>query len=166
MVGAEPEIFPRVAAILHAISPNVFHAGALGSGHAAKLCNNLLSSSIRLATMETMALAAKTGVAPEVMVSILNAGGGGSYWLAKYGEELFVRGEIARSFTLGLINKDVSLACQMGGDAGMPMVIGNLVRAIYQIALNKFSSDTPVNMMAHTVERLTGARILPGPVEN
>lgn len=161
MVGADPEAYARVEPVLKSISPNVFHTGGLGNGHVSKLCNNLLSSSIRLATMEAIALASKNGVAPEVIVKILNAGGGGSYWLGKYGEQLFVRGEIARTFTLGLINKDVTLACQMGANAGMPMFIGNLVRNYYQMAVNEFSPDMPVNNLAYLVEKMTNSSIVP-----
>lgn len=161
MVGANPEAFAKVEPVLKTISPNVFHTGDLGNGHVSKLCNNLLSSSIRLATMEAIALASKNGVAPEVIVKILNAGGGGSYWLGKYGEQLFVRGEIARTFTLGLINKDVRLACEMGANASMPMFIGNLVRNYYQMAVNEFSPDMPVNNLAYMVERMTNSQIVP-----
>lgn len=161
MVGAAPEAYATVEPVLKTISPNVFHTGGLGNGHVSKLCNNLLSSSIRLATMEAIALASKNGVSPEVIVKILNAGGGGSYWLGKYGEQLFVRGEIARTFTLGLINKDVTLACQMGANAGMPMFIGNLIRNYYQMAVNEFSPDMPVNNLAYLVERMTDSNIVP-----
>lgn len=161
MVGANPEAYAMVEPVLKSISPNVFHTGDLGNGHVSKLCNNLLSSSIRLASMEAIALAQKNGVAPEVIVKILNAGGGGSYWLGKYGEQLFVRGEIARTFTLGLINKDVSLACQMGASAGMPMFVGNLIRNYYQMAVNEFSPDMPVNNLAYMVERMTNSSIVP-----
>lgn len=161
MVGAEPEAFAKAEPVLRSISPNVVHAGGSGNGHVAKLCNNLLSSSIRLATMEAIALGQKNGVEPATLVKILNGGGGGSYWLGKYGEQLFGRGEIAKTFTLGLINKDVTLACQMGANSGMPMFIGNLIRNYYQMAVNEFAPDMPVNNLAYMVERLTNSQIVP-----
>lgn len=161
MVGASDEAYAKVEPVLKAISPNVFHTGGLGNGHVSKLCNNLLSSSIRLASMEAIALAQKNGVPPEAIVKVFNAGGGGSYWLGKYGEQLFVKGEIAKTFTLGLINKDVTLACQMGANAGMPMFIGNLIRNYYQMAVNEFSPDLPVNNLALMVERMTNSQIVP-----
>lgn len=161
MVGASPEDFERVRPVLARISPNVFHAGGPGGGHVAKLCNNLLSSGIRLMTMEAIALGAKNGVSPEALVRILGAGGGGSYWLGKYGEQLFVRGEIARTFTLGLILKDVTLACQMGASAGMPMFLGNQARNFYQMAVNEFAPDMPVNNIAYLIEKVTDAAIVP-----
>ena len=78
IVGATPEQYTRVQPILAAISPDVFHAGGIGTGHTMKLVNNLLSCAQRLLTFEGMALAAKNGIEPRAAVEMLLASGGGT----------------------------------------------------------------------------------------
>ena len=75
MLGATEAQRERLAPIFADISPNLFHAGAVGAGQVVKLVNNLISHSQRLLTQEGMALAVKNGVAPERAAEILIAGG-------------------------------------------------------------------------------------------
>ena len=82
MVGCADEQYARVQTLLHRISPNVCRAGELGSGHAVKLVNNLVSGIIRWATLEGVALAAKLGVCPQSAVEIMSAGGARNDWMA------------------------------------------------------------------------------------
>jgi 3-hydroxyisobutyrate dehydrogenase len=161
MVGCDGHTFTTILPVLRTISSNVFHAGETGCGHVAKLANNLLSSSIRMATLECITLAVKNGLSPEVAIQIFSAGGGGSFWLNKYGQSLMVEGKLGGTFALGLINKDVRLACQLGVDVGMPMFFGNLSRSMYQMALNTYASDDPVNTIAFLVEKISGADFIP-----
>src|SRR5207253_1392880 len=71
MIGAAPAQYERIAPVLRCISPNLFHAGGVGTGHVAKLANNLLSGGQRLLSIEAMTLAVKNGIAPETAVNII-----------------------------------------------------------------------------------------------
>ncbi|UVF76659.1 NAD(P)-dependent oxidoreductase [Gordonia mangrovi] len=75
MVGASDDQCARASEVLSAISPNIFHAGDVGAGHAMKLVNNVISGAQRLLTLEGLALAAKNGVAPAEAIEILKSGG-------------------------------------------------------------------------------------------
>ena len=75
MLGAGEAERARIAPVLAAISPHVFHAGDVGAGQAMKLVNNLVSGAQRLLSLEGMALAAKNGVEPARALEILAAGG-------------------------------------------------------------------------------------------
>jgi 3-hydroxyisobutyrate dehydrogenase len=161
MVGSDAATFEKVKPIFDAITPNVFHAGEIGAGQVIKLANNLLSGGTRLLSLEAVTLAVKNGVSAETAVNILLASGGANFWLGKYGESLLVRGEIPSSFTLGLIHKDVKLACQMGVDSGMPMFFGSPAKEFYQMAINAYSPDTPVNTIALLMEKVANANFIP-----
>lgn len=161
MVGAEPAQFDRVEPVLRAISPNVFHAGGIGCGHVVKLANNLLSAGTRLMTLEAMALAVKNGVEGEKALAIMMAGGGRNFWMEKYMADHILTGKLKAAFALGLLHKDVRLACQLGQDSGMPMLFGNLAKDFYQMALNEYSFDAPVNVVALTMDRITGSHVVP-----
>jgi ABC-type glutathione transport system ATPase component len=44
-----------------------------------------------------------------------------------------VRGNLNVGFTLGLMLKDVRLACKLGSDSGVPMLYGSLTREFFQM---------------------------------
>jgi len=161
MVGSDDATMTKVKPILEAISPNVFHVGGVGTGHVAKLANNLLSGGTRLMSLEAVTLAVKNGISADMAVKVLLAGGGYNFWLNKYGDSLLVRGELGSSFTLGLIHKDVKLACQMGADSGMPMLFGNMAKEFYQMTINAYAHDMPVNNIGYMMEKVANANFIP-----
>lgn len=161
MVGADAAQFDRIGPVLRTISPNVFHAGGIGCGHVVKLANNLLSAGTRLMTLEAMALAVKNGVEGEKALAIMLASGGRNFWMEKYMADYILTGKLKAAFALGLLHKDVRLACQLGQDSGMPMFFGNQAKDFYQMALNEFSFDAPVNVVALTMDRIAGSRVVP-----
>lgn len=161
MVGADATQFDRIGPVLRAISPNVFHAGGVGCGHVVKLANNLLSAGTRLMTLEAMALAVKNGVEGEKALAIMMASGGRNFWMEKYMADYILTGKLKAAFALGLLHKDVRLACQLGQDSSMPMLFGNLAKDFYQMALNEYSFDAPVNVVALTMDRIAGSHVVP-----
>lgn len=161
MVGADEARFARVLPILRAISPNVFHAGGVGSGHVVKLVNNLLSCAQRLLSFEAMALAAKNGVDPKTATAILVAGGGRNAYLEKAMGSRILEGKLNAGFTLGLAHKDVRLACQLGIDSEVPMFFGNLARELYQSCIADMGRDAQVDTVGLMVDRLSGTAVVP-----
>jgi 3-hydroxyisobutyrate dehydrogenase len=160
MIGATSAQFDRVEPMLRAISPNLFHAGSTGTGHVAKLANNLLSGGQRLLSLEAMALAVKNGLQPEKAIEIILASGGRNLYMEKFMPNI-VKGKLASGFTLGLLHKDVRLACQLGDDSGVVMHFGNLAKEFYQMALNEMGPDVQVNSVALTMDRLAGTHVVP-----
>jgi 3-hydroxyisobutyrate dehydrogenase len=161
MVGASPEQYSRIEPILHSISPNVFHAGGIGTGHVAKLANNLISGTQRLVTMEAVALAVKNGISPDKAVEIIMAGSGRNFYLEHFMGPHVIKGKLASGFTLGLLHKDVRLACKLGDDTGVPMFFGNVAKGIYQTAINEMGSDQQVNSVALLIDRMSGTQVVP-----
>ena len=79
MVGATAEDFAHAKPLLDRMGTNVILAGNIGSGHAVKALNNLLSATILAATSEVFAAGEKFGLDPQVMQQIVNASSGSSY---------------------------------------------------------------------------------------
>jgi 3-hydroxyisobutyrate dehydrogenase len=160
IVGASVAQFARVEPIVTAISPNVFHAGGVGSGDVMKLANNMLSAVNRVAGLEAMALSVKNGIEPKRAAEIILASSGRNFWL----EHFIMRvldGDITSGFTLGLSYKDVRLATQLGVDSDVPMFFGNLVREYYQMCINEMGRDAQVNTAALVMDRIAGTKMVP-----
>lgn len=161
MVGASESQMARICPILQAISPSIFHAGGVGSGHVIKLVNNLMSTAQRLLSFEAMALAAKNGVDPRNAADILLAGGGRNAYLEKMMKPRILEGKLNVGFTLGLGHKDVRLACQLGMDSGVPMFFGNLTREMYQLCIAQNGRDAQVDTCGQVIDRLAGTSVVP-----
>lgn len=161
MVGAEQALFERVLPLLKVISSNVFHAGGIGTGHVAKLANNLMSGGQRLLTLEAVALAVKNGMDPTRIVDIIASGTGRNFWMENFMRSHIIKGNLNANFTLGLLYKDVKLACKLGVDSGVTMFFGNLSKEFYQMAINEMGADEQVNAVALTMDRLAGTHVVP-----
>ncbi|MBX4421640.1 NAD-binding protein, partial [Mycobacterium tuberculosis] len=59
IVGGQAEQFEQVKPVLEAMGKNIFHAGEVGAGQVAKICNNMLLGVIMTGTAEAMNLGAK-----------------------------------------------------------------------------------------------------------
>lgn len=160
MVGAGPEEQRRVAPILAAIGAQVFHAGDVGAGQVIKLVNNLISGAQRLLAMEGIALAAKNGLDPARALEILVAGGARNVFLEKFMAPI-LKGNVAVGFTLGLMHKDVRLACDLGAASGVPMLFGNLAQEVYQMCINLNGADAEVHSSAIVIDCLAGTQVVP-----
>jgi 3-hydroxyisobutyrate dehydrogenase len=161
MVGAEQKQFERIAPILNAISPNVFHAGGVGNGHVIKLVNNLLSTAQRLLSFEAISLAAKNGVEPATALDILLAGGGKNAYLEKMMKPRILAGKLNVGFTLGLAHKDVRLACELGADSKVPTFFGDLTQELYQKCIDEFGTDSQVDTVGLFFDRMGQTQVVP-----
>lgn len=161
LVGATPAQYARALPVLQGISPKVFHAGPVGTGDVAKLTNNLVFAAMRVATLEAVALAVKNGMEPSKIVDILLAGSARNFFLEHYMRSHVLTGKLDSGFTLGLIHKDVRLACQLGIEAGVPMLVGNVVRELYQVFISEMGRDAQVNTAAVVIDRLAGTQVVP-----
>jgi 3-hydroxyisobutyrate dehydrogenase len=161
MVGASPEVYETISEVLRVISPNVFHAGDVGSGHVTKLVNNLMSAVHRAASLEALALAAKNGVDPGRALDIILAGSGRNFYLETFVRSHLLTGKLESGFTLELLHKDVRLACELGDGSGVPMYFGNLVKEFYQVCMNAMGGGAEVNTAALVMDRLAGTHVVP-----
>lgn len=161
MVGAPASQWERVRSILAAISPRIFHAGDVGAGHVIKLVNNVILAGERALTLEAVALAAKNGIEPATAAAILGAGGARNGFIETHLKDGVVRGKLDVGFTLGLMLKDVRLACKLASDSGVPLLHGALTREFFQLCVNEMGSQAQLDTAALVVDRMAGTHVVP-----
>jgi 3-hydroxyisobutyrate dehydrogenase len=161
MVGAAPESYERIEPILHAISPNVYHAGTLGTGQVIKLANNMMAAIHRIITLEALALAVKSGVAAQTAYEIILASSGRNFFVEHMVGDHILTGQLATGFTLGLMHKDIRLACQLGMDSDVPLLFGNIAKEFYQFCVSEMGSEAEANSAAVVMDRLAGTKMVP-----
>jgi len=155
MVGASASTYKKVQPVLTALSSNVVHCGDVGSGLVLKIINNTISTVIRLATLECVAMGLRNGLDLSVMAGALNKGGARSV-TTEVQLPALVRGEQASNFALQLMLKDLNLSTQLAIDSGAPMLYGHLTRCILQSALFELGPQANIDEIAHILAAQAG----------
>ena len=160
MVGADDADYAEVLPMLHAISPNVFHCGGIGTGHVMKLVNNVVAASAYAVSCEAVAMGVKNGLEFSKAVEVLNKGSGRTY-MSEVMLAAQVEGPHSFGFGLALMHKDVRLATQLGADSAAPMFVANVVRELHQASLAHLGQEADVTELIRTVERNSDVKVVP-----
>ena len=136
-VGASRAQLERARPLLEKMGANIFHAGSVGAGQTAKICNNMLLGILMIGTSEAMALGVANGLDPKVLAEIMRRSSGGNWALEKYNpypgvhENAPASKGYAGGFGTDLMLKDLGLAQEnaMAMKASTPL--GGLARALY-----------------------------------
>ena len=116
MVGGTDEQFERAKPFLEPMAKAVIHAGALGAGQAAKICNNMILGATMVATCEAFVLAQKLGLDPQVFFDISSKASGQSWSMTSYapvpgvGPDTPADHDYEGGFAAALMLKDLKLA--------------------------------------------------------
>lgn len=79
MVGGTPKAFERAKPILDAMSNNVVHVGAGGSGLTLKYCNNMIAAVTMAGVSEALSLALRLGIDGQIFFDVVSRASG-SCW--------------------------------------------------------------------------------------
>jgi 3-hydroxyisobutyrate dehydrogenase len=137
MVGSSDAHLERARPLLEKMGSNIFHAGSVGAGQTAKICNNMLLGILMVGTSEAISLGVANGLNPKVLSEIMRRSSGGNWALEKYNpfpgvhENAPASKGYAGGFGTDLMLKDLGLAQEnaMATKASTPL--GGLARAIY-----------------------------------
>jgi 3-hydroxyisobutyrate dehydrogenase len=138
MVGGSDEGFERARPILEVMGKAVIHAGAPGSGQAAKICNNMLLGATMAATCETFVLAAKLGLDLQTFYDISSKASGQSWSMTSYcpvpgvGPETPADRGYEGGFAAALMLKDLKLAMGAAEEAGAYTPMGAEAEELYE----------------------------------
>jgi 3-hydroxyisobutyrate dehydrogenase len=156
MVGGTKEAFDRAQPILAAMGKAVIHAGAAGTGQAAKICNNMLLAIHMIGTCEAFAMAQKLGLDPQTFYDISSVSSGQCWSMTSYcpvpgvGPVTPADNGYQGGFAAGLMLKDLKLAMEAAAGAGAKVELGEHARAIYE-AFAKDNAGTDFSGIIRTL---------------
>lgn len=137
MVGASHAQLERARPVLEKMGSNIFHAGNVGAGQTAKICNNMLLGILMIGTSEAIALGVANGLDPQVLSEIMRRSSGGNWALEKYNpwpgvqENAPSSKQYAGGFGTDLMLKDLGLAQENAGAVQAATPLGALARSLY-----------------------------------
>ncbi|HAU4913213.1 TPA: 3-hydroxyisobutyrate dehydrogenase, partial [Aeromonas hydrophila] len=143
IVGGEQVDFEAAKPVLACMGQNLFHAGALGAGQIAKMCNNMLLAIHMAGTAEALALGVKEGLDPGVLSTIMGKSSGNNWSLERYNPWPGVMENVPASrnyqggFMTRLMVKDLGLAMALAEHAHSAVPMGALARNLFNLHATK-----------------------------
>lgn len=142
MVGGVESDYLLVRPVLEALGKNIFHVGPIGSGHAAKALNNLVSAATVAITSEALHVGASFGIEPSLLNSILNASSGRSNTSENKVEQFMLNGTFGSGFALSLMAKDVKIAVSLAAQLHQKIPVGAVTSGLWQQAATALPAGT------------------------
>lgn len=141
MVGGSLHAFERAQPVLQAMGKSIFHTGEGGTGHALKICNNMMTGINMAATSELFALAERFGLSRQLVFDVVSGGSGGNWVLTNYCP---VPGPVPSSpanrdyessFSMQMMLKDMRLSQAAADELGVSTPLAANSTALYQLAV-------------------------------
>jgi 3-hydroxyisobutyrate dehydrogenase-like beta-hydroxyacid dehydrogenase len=151
MFGGSDADFERAKPLLEAIGKTVTHVGGTGTAMSLKLIGNLMVANQFMSLAEGMALAQRTGVAPETLAHVLDHVDFGS-GLLRANARTAAQGDFTAFFQLKDMVKDARLVEDLGRRVGVPMLSASVAAQVLAGAMNAGHGRENVSALVAYVE--------------
>jgi 3-hydroxyisobutyrate dehydrogenase len=132
----------------------VLHTGEVGSGHAMKALNNLVSAGGFLISVEALMIGARFGLDPAVMVDVLNVSSGSNNSTQKKCKQFILSRSFDSGFGLDLMVKDLTIALGIAENGHTPVPFSSLCRELWASAASILGPGQDHTAIARWVETL------------
>jgi 3-hydroxyisobutyrate dehydrogenase-like beta-hydroxyacid dehydrogenase len=127
-----------------------------GSAQTMKLANNFLSATAVVATSEAVVMGVKSGLDPNVMIEVINAGSG----MNTASRDKFPRAILPRTFDYGfttaLMVKDVRLAVEEMRSLGLSMEVAEAVGRLWEVVIRDMGAESDFTTAIKPIEKAAG----------
>jgi len=158
MVGGSKEAFEMALPILKIMGKNIFHAGELGCGNGAKICNNLALGISMIGASEALMLAKRLKIDVKKVHEIMKNASGNSWPISIYPplpglmEGVPSNNKYRPGFSAGMMNKDLKLAIESAKEVNANTPLGSKANDIY----NKFCEEGHSNKDFSAISKVVG----------
>jgi len=137
-VGGDQAVFDRYRTVLNAMADQARYIGPSGAGTIAKLTHNCASAALTGVLAEVFSMGVKAGVEPLALWEAIRQGATGRQrTFERLGQRFLSANYDQPNFALRLLQKDVSIALQLGREMSVPMRMCNLVAQDITEAMNR-----------------------------
>ncbi len=158
MVGGSKKAFDKALPVLKIMGKNIYHAGDIGSGNGAKICNNMSLGITMIAASESLMLAKRLNIDIKKVHEIMKNASGNSWPISVYPplpgliDGTPSNNNYRPGFSAGMMNKDLKLAsmCAKSVDAITPL--GKMALEIY----DKFCKEGNDNKDFSAISKVIG----------
>jgi len=137
MVGGSQEAFEKALPVLKILGKNIYHAGEIGSGNGAKICNNMALGIAMIAASESLMLAKRLNIDIKKVHEIMKNASGNSWPISIYPplpgliDDTPSNNNYRPGFSAGMMNKDLKLAYECAKSVNAKTPLGKMALQIY-----------------------------------
>ncbi len=165
MVGGNKEAIDRATPVLNCMGTDTYYCGGPGTGHAMKMTNNLLATTIMIANTEALAIGAKNGLTLELMQEVMRTTMAWNQQLAVAMPKKAFLGDDSPGFAIRLACKDVRLACEAADQMGFEASVGRGAQATMERAMAQGLGDRDTAALMFLREKALGIEIRQQPAK-
>ena len=159
MVGGDDATVERVRPLLQSMGTSILRTGVVGSAHAMKALNNLVSAGGFLIGIEALLIGQRFGLDPALMVDVLNASTGMNNSTQKKFRQFVLSRSFDSGFGLDLMLKDVGIAMGVARDTATPAPFSALCRELAAACAAMLGPGADHTELAKLSERLAGVEL-------
>ncbi len=158
LVGGSKEAFDLALPLLKIMGKNIFHAGELGSGNGAKICNNMSLGITMIAASESLMLAKRLNIDIKKVHEIMKNASGNSWPISVYPplpgliDGTPSNNNYRPGFSAGMMNKDLKLANECAKQVNASTPLGAMALEIY----NKFCEEGNDSKVFSAISKVVG----------
>ncbi len=130
LCGGDEDLFNDVRPLLEVMGKEIFYLGAAGRGARMKLVVNMIMGGMMAAFAEGISLAEKTGLQPEELLAVLDAGALANPMFRLKGPAMS-EGRFPVAFPLKHMQKDMRLALQLGDEFRQALYVAAAANATF-----------------------------------
>jgi len=156
MAGGSEEALETVRPLLETFSSRIYHLGAPGAGHTAKLLNNFLNGVSLAATSEVMIAARKAGLDLRTLLDVLNSSSGVNFATQNRFPAIVEGDYLEGGLTSNLMMKDLLAYVDLVRDLGVPTLNSAGCVATFGVALGRGYGDQISNRVVDALGDLAG----------
>lgn len=138
MVGGPHELVNRARPILNLLGKKIIHTGDMGSGMAAKICNNMILGVSMIAISEAFLLAEKLGLSAEKLFEVVNNASGQCWAMSNYVPlpgilpEVPANHDYKAGFSAKMMLKDLRLSQDSAESTALSTPLAQSATALYE----------------------------------
>ncbi len=159
MVGGDAAVIARCRSLLQIVGQQVFETGPLGSGHALKALNNLVSAAGLIAAAEALLIGRRFGLDPERMIDVFNASTARNNSTENKFKQFVFSRSFASGFGLDLMVKDLATALDLARTTETPARFSAVCRELWAAAQDELGGGADHTAIVGWLEELAGARL-------
>lgn len=147
MVGGAESVFEQAKPFLEKLGKNIIYAGNVGSGQAAKICNNMILGISMVAISEAFCLAKKLGLAEQKLFDIVNNASGQCWAMSKYVpvpgllENVPANRDYQPGFTACMMLKDLKLSQEAAQNVGISTQVAETATRLYEMFVDQGTGE-------------------------
>ena len=159
MVGGDPEALRLCRPLFEVMGKQIFETGILGSGHAMKVLNNLVSAAGLIAAAEALIVGRRFNLSPAVMVDVLNSSTGRNNSTENKFKQFILSRSFDSGFSMDLMLKDLSTAVQMAQETGTPALFSAACRELWAAARSAMAPGADHTAVVRWLEEIAGEEL-------